>query len=106
MDKSAALEAVSRFRASLARRGIRVSKLILYGSFAQGTAKETSDIDLVVISEDFADKGYWDRIDLLSEAIYEVFAPLEAVAMTPAEWERGDSFIVDYARYGEVVYAA
>ena len=106
MDKDSALKAVSRFRASLERQGVRISKLVLYGSFAQGTAKETSDIDLVVISEDFADKGYWERIDLLSDAIYEVFAPLEAVAMTPEEWERGDSFIVDYARSGEVVYAA
>jgi len=49
---------------------------------------------------------YWQRIDLLSDAIYQVFKPIEAVAMTRAEWEKGDSFIVDYARNGEVVFAA
>ena len=107
MDKEAALETLSRVRARIERRGVRVSKLVLYGSFAAGTARETSDINVVVISDDCEGKGYWERIDLLSDAIYEVFAPLEAVAMTPEEWERGDSFVVDYAKKnGEVVFTA
>ena len=104
MDKRAALGTVTKFQESLERRGIHVAKLVLFGSYAQGTAREGSDIDVVVLSEDFAPMGYWQRIDVLSEAIYEVFAPLEAVAMTPEEWERGDSFLADYARSGEVVY--
>ena len=59
---------------------------------------------MVVISKDFNDKGYWERIDILSSAIYELFQPIEAVAMTPEEWESGKSLIVDYAKGGEVVY--
>jgi len=106
MDKRAALATIARFRASLEEQGIGVEKVVLYGSFARGTFREGSDIDVVVLSEDFTGMGYWERIDVLSEAIYEVFAPLEAVAMTPVEWERGDSFVVDYAKDGEVVYAA
>jgi predicted nucleotidyltransferase len=106
MDKCAALETIMRFRESLERRGIRVSKLVLFGSFARGDFQEGSDIDVVVISDDFSGKGYWQRIELLSDAIYEVFAPLEAVGMTRHEWETGASIIVDYAREGEVVYAA
>ncbi|MEJ2703426.1 MAG: hypothetical protein P8Z79_13385 [Sedimentisphaerales bacterium] len=27
-----------------------------------------------------------------------------AVAMTPEEWQRGDSLIADYARNGQVIY--
>mgnify|MGYP001607528610 CR=1 FL=1 len=65
-----------------------------------------SDIDVVIISDDFAGKGYWERIDILADAIYEIFAPIEAVAMTPEEWERGDSLIAAFARKGEVLYAA
>jgi hypothetical protein len=38
---------------------------------------------VVVISSDFIGKGYWERIDILTEVIYEIFAPVEAVAMTP-----------------------
>jgi len=62
--------------------------------------------DVVVISDDFVGKDYWERIDILSESIYEIFAPIEAVAMTQEEWDRGDSFVVDFARDGEVLFAA
>jgi len=104
MDKRTVLEIISRFRKAIESQGIRIDKLILFGSYASGRAIEGSDIDIVVVSEDFAGKGYWDRTEILSDAIYEVFQPIEAVAMTPEEWERGGSVIVDYAKSGEVVY--
>lgn len=106
MDKESALEAVSRFREALESKGIKVARLILFGSYAEGTYREGSDIDVVVISEDFSGKGYWERIDILSDAIYEVFEPIEAVAITPDEFEKGESSVVDYSKTGEVVYAA
>ncbi len=104
MDKTAVLTVISDFRKALESAGVRPGKIILYGSIAAGNSRPDSDIDLVVISEDFAGKDYWQRIDLLSEAVYQVFKPIEAVAMTPDEWAAGDSMIVDYARSGQVVY--
>lgn len=106
MDKEGALGIISRFRKVLEARGIRINKLVLFGSYASGRFQEGSDIDLVVISDDFKDKSYWQRIDILSDAIYEVFEPLEVVGMTTDEWEKGDSFLVDYAKDGDIVYAA
>jgi predicted nucleotidyltransferase len=106
MDKDAALEAIGRFRKSLEKQGIVVNKIVLFGSFASGRYHEYSDIDLVVISDDFKNKGFWDRIEILSNAIYEVWQPIEATALTPEEWEKGDLRIVDYAKDGEVVYGA
>jgi hypothetical protein len=43
----------------------------------------------------------WD-----GQANREIFAPVEAVAMTSEEWEQGDSLIAAFARKGEVLYAA
>jgi len=106
MDKAAVVDIVDRFRQMLEVGGIKVQRVILYGSYAVGANVAGSDIDLVVISSDFATKSYWERIDILADAIYEIFAPVEAVAMTPEEWERGDFFIVDFARNGEVLFAA
>ena len=106
MDKSAVVAIVARLRRGIEARGIRPQKVILYGSYADGTHREGSDIDVVIISDDFAGKGYWERIDILADAIYEIFAPIEAVAMTPEEWERGDSLIAAFARKGEVLFAA
>ena len=104
MDKKAALEILSRFRNAVEAQNVKVEKLILFGSYATGANREGSDIDVVVISKDFAGKDYWKRTDILSQAIYEVFEPIEAVALTPDEWEKKESVVVDYAANGEVVF--
>jgi predicted nucleotidyltransferase len=106
MDKKSVLEIVHRFRKAVESRNVTIKQIILFGSFKDGNFREDSDIDLVVISDDFDGMDYWQRIDLLSEAIYEVFEPIEAVAMTSPEWYRGESSVVEYARNGEVVYMA
>lgn len=103
MDKVSVLEIISRFKKAVESKGIRINRLILFGSYANGTYREGSDIDIVVISEDFSDKNYWERIDILSDAIYDVYEPIEAVAMTTGEWENRESMIVDFAENGEVV---
>ena len=104
MAKKSVLNSIDLFRKGLMAKGINVSRIILYGSYAKGVETDSSDIDVVVISSDFSKKDYWERIDILSDVIYDVFEPIEAVAMTPEEWEKGDSFIVDYAKNGEVIY--
>ena len=104
MDKSTVLRIIADYAKALEAEGVKPQKIILFGSYSTGTQREGSDIDLVVISEDFADKDYWERINVLAAALVEVFEPIEAIAMTPQEWERGDSLIVDFARNGEVVY--
>lgn len=106
MDKKAAIEAVAKFRQAIEARGIRPHKIILFGSYATGANREGSDIDIVVISDDFVGRSYWERIDILSDAVYEVFAPVEVTALTREEWERGDSFVTAFARDGEVLFAA
>ncbi len=88
------------FKNALEKVGIRVEKLILFGSHASGVAHEASDIDLVVISSDFVKKSYWERIEILTDAIMTVMAPLEATALTPDEWNSTNSFISDYAKNG------
>lgn len=106
MDKRAIIDIVNRFQQKIEAKGIKTLKIILYGSYSTETDLKGSDIDIVVISDDFTGKSYWERIDILSDVIYEIFAPIEAVAMTQKEWDQGDTFVTDFSRNGEILFAA
>jgi predicted nucleotidyltransferase len=92
-----------QFKKTLESNHVPVDQLILFGSHALNAGRDDSDIDVVVISESFKNKDYWERIDILTEAIYQIFAPIEASAFTPEEWKAGTSLIADYAKDGVVV---
>ena len=106
MDKTAVLNIVLQFKDLLEMKSIKVKKNILYGSYPTGTFTDTSDIDLIVISDDFVHKDFWERVSICSETIYELSQPLEVVALTPEEGESQASPLVYYAASGEIVYAA
>ena len=106
MDKKTAIDIVNRFQKGIEAHGIRPLKIIIYGSFADNTNREGSDIDIVVISDDFIGKSYWERIDILADVIYEIFEPIEAIALTADEWAQDDLFVTDFARNGEILFAA
>jgi predicted nucleotidyltransferase len=105
MDKAEALAIVDRFRLALEQRGVRASKIVLFGSFARGNWREDSDIDIAIISPDFEGKDLWQRVKILADEVYELWEPVEAVAFSPAEWERGSSLVAQFAKQGELVYS-
>jgi len=47
--------------AAIEAQGIVVDRVLLFGSQARGNAREDSDIDLIVISPNFADMPSWRR---------------------------------------------
>lgn len=103
MGKKDVVNILKHLKELLENNDIHVDKLILFGSWAKGTQQEGSDIDVVIISKDFNGKDYWSRINILSDAIYKVFAPIQAVAMTPQEWDSKESPICDFAQKGEAI---
>jgi len=73
---------------------------VMFGSHAMDQARRDSDIDVVVVSADFCGRGLLERIDMMVPAICEVRAPIEAVAVTPEEWETRERLIVTFADNG------
>lgn len=65
--------------------GIRVEKIILYGSFATGASGEDSDIDLLVISDDFERMNLRERLEALGIAAAHIRQPIQAVGYTRGE---------------------
>lgn len=103
MDKESVLKIINKFKVVLQNKGIVIEKLVLYGSYANLTYTTDSDIDLVIVSDSFKDKDYWERLDVISDAICEVFEPIEAVGLTLEEWNNKAYFVVEYAQNGQMV---
>lgn len=80
---------VTKFIQELKKRGINPEKILLYGSYARGEATEESDVDLVVIADDFEKIPPLERLELLSYAAWPVQASIEAVGYTPREIAEG-----------------
>ncbi len=65
--------------------GVRVQQVLLYGSHATNTAHEDSDIDVIIVSEDFSNKNLLERLQVLGWARRNVPEPVQAYGFTPAE---------------------
>jgi len=76
---------VARYCAQLTALGIRVERVILFGSHARGEAGDGSDIDLLIVSSDFATLNTRERLEQLGTAAARLWQPIEAIACTPAE---------------------
>ncbi|MDO8490479.1 MAG: nucleotidyltransferase domain-containing protein [Dehalococcoidia bacterium] len=76
---------VVRYRQELARLGIRISAVYVYGSYARGTQTDDSDIDLIVVSPDFAGLNMLERLELLGVAAARILEPVQAYGLTPDE---------------------
>ncbi len=76
---------------------------------AKGTATDESDIDIVVVSEDFKRKNIFKRADMTKDAeirtIRKFMVPLDIITMTPEEYENKTFLMAEYANKGEVIYA-
>lgn len=108
MVKGTVLEAIAFLEKQLGKSGLRLFKLILFGSQAKGDATEESDIDIVILSEDFRNKDIFERAQLIKDAeiqtIKKFMVPFDIITMTPEEFESGSSLIGLYASEGKVVY--
>ena len=101
MAKGIVLEAITFLEQQLKKSGLHISKLILFGSQATGHATADSDIDIVVLSDDFRDKDIFERAQLIKDAemqtIKKFMVPFDIITMTPEEFESGSSLIGLYA---------
>lgn len=63
------IEAVVRKYISRVKESKNVSKVFIYGSYAKGTADKWSDIDIAIISPDFSNDLFDERVALMQLAL-------------------------------------
>jgi predicted nucleotidyltransferase len=88
------------------RRAIDVEAVILYGSQAKNTARESSDIDLAVVSPDFEGTSTYDRQEAVARATVGRAYRLSPIAFASSEYHNpgAHSFLREIIRTGRVVY--
>ena len=84
----------------------RPEKIVLFGSYARGTATESSDIDLLVISRSQLSRR--EREVRLTRQLFGSGVPYDLFVFTPEEVEdrlrRNGPFIREILATGQVVY--
>jgi len=95
------LEAVNFFSLQIRNSGIRINNLILFGSSGTGTSTPGSDIDIAIISDDFANLDIFDRALLTKDAeiqtVKKFRVPLDVITLTTEEYQDQKSLIAGYA---------
>src|SRR3989338_4518734 len=69
---------------------VQISRAILFGSHARGDHRRDSDLDIIVISQDFKNMGFMQRLVLLSKARGQKYMtpPMDILGYTPKEFSR------------------
>ncbi|MBL7139048.1 MAG: nucleotidyltransferase domain-containing protein [Bacteroidales bacterium] len=85
----------------------RPDKVILFGSYANGTAKDISDLDLLLVKETNEDPV--DRAAVVRLSLRDLLLPMDILVYTPDEIERDKhrkfTFIYHVLKSGKILYA-
>ena len=92
------------------KKKIPIEKIILFGSYAKGTSKKYSDVDIAVISPRFRRMNEFERIKLLLDCAhrikYEFPVDIETFGFSPQEYENAGyfDFLGVIKNTGNVIY--
>jgi len=88
------------------KRDIKVQRVILYGSYARGKPREESDIDIAVISDDFAKTSWVQRQELLGVRMLGCDTHLAPIGYTFQEYvhPQENPFLEEIIRTGVVMF--
>jgi predicted nucleotidyltransferase len=102
MDKATVVERVREYAQALVRQNVPLTKVILFGSHAVGSAREDSDIDVaVVVSRIEGDwLGFCTKLFRLTR---DIDLRIEPIALEEAADRSG--FLAHILNTGEVVYS-
>jgi predicted nucleotidyltransferase len=86
MDIDTIHQPLSQFLQTVSKR-VKVEEMLLFGSYLEGTATAESDIDVVVVSDDFRRMRHDKRLDLLDAAAEGIAPEIQAWGFTTRELE-------------------
>ena len=93
------IEIIKNFLNEAAKDNITISDAILFGSYANGTSHEWSDIDLAVVSNDFSGTRFYDNVKL-GKTKLRSDSSLETHPYRPEDFTADNPFVAEILSYG------
>ena len=92
-------ELIIKFVEEALKDNIQISEAILFGSYANGTNNEWSDIDLAVVSNDFEGVSFYD-CQKLTDAMLRTSIDIEPHPYRPEEFTTDNPFVKEILDHG------
>jgi len=83
---------IDKFLKELAKNNISIERAILFGSYAQGTFNDWSDIDLAIVSKSFGGERFKDR-NKIRRIKLRISSDLEPIPYNPEEFNVDNPFV-------------
>lgn len=76
------------------KQDLTLERVLLYGSFAEGKAKEDSDVDVLILSSDFTKMDEDERLRLLYRRSVGFPYNLHVYGLTPKEYKEASPLTI------------
>ena len=90
MDKRTINQIIKFLKQSLNESGLNVDSIAIFGSAMTGKMHAESDLDLIIISKDFANKDIFERSKMTIKTEIDTYkkfkAPMDILNLTPEEY--------------------
>ncbi len=95
LTQQAAIKRVRQFVDAIQSRGISLSHVILFGSYARNEQHDYSDVDIALVSDDFEGLPILDVEPFRDIKIQSPYVMLELHTYNTADFESGDNGFID-----------
>jgi uncharacterized protein len=83
----------------IADNNIKIEKAYLFGSYARGTYREDSDIDIAIVSRDFSGDRFADRRRVVPLR-RRIDRRLEPIPYLPEDFKENDPLVIEILKNG------
>lgn len=99
-EKDSLIRDVKKYIDVLRANGISVDRALLFGSWARGTAREESDVDVALVSSVFTGDRFMDRRKIVPFQ-RETNTSIEPMPFRPEDFAAGGILVQEIRQYGE-----
>lgn len=100
--KNLIVKKIKKYVDELKKHNIRIEKVYLYGSFAKNKYHKNSDIDIVVISNDFQGIRFLDR-EKIVPLRRKIDVRIEPMPYRPEDFHEADPLAVEVMATGKEI---